>query len=182
MILAEGTSEEVEGWKILVPEPQEIVWSLIFLVIFAVVFIKFILPRLNAVLDERSEKIEGGLKKAEEVQQQADQLKDEQEQELAAARQEAASIREKARADGAAIVEEAKARAEAENDRILSAGRQQLSAERTTAAAQLKGEVGTLASDLASKIVGESLTDDERSRRVIDRFLDDLESSQTATR
>jgi F-type H+-transporting ATPase subunit b len=42
--------------------------------------------------------------------------------------------------------------------------------------------VGTLASDLASKIVGESLTDDERSRRVIDRFLDDLESSQTTTR
>jgi F-type H+-transporting ATPase subunit b len=182
MILAEGTEGEVPGWKILVPEVPEIIWTLIFLVIFAAVFMKFILPRLNAVLDERSEKIEGGLKKAEEVQQQADQLRDEQEQELAAARQEAASIREKARADGTAIIEEAKSRAEAENERILTAGRQQLSAERTTAAAQLKGEVGLLASDLASKIVGESLTDDERSHRVIDRFLDDLESSQTATR
>ena len=104
------------------------------------------------------------------------------EAELTAARQEAAGIREKAREDGARIVEEARSRADAESERILGAGRQQLSAERQSASAQLRGEVGTLASDLASKIVGESLTDDERSRRVIDRFLDDLESSQTATR
>ena len=179
MIQAE---ESVPGWRLLVPAPAEIIWTLIFLVIFALVFMRFILPRLNAVLDERAEKIEGGLKKAEEVQQQADQLKDTQEQELAAARQEAASIREKARADGARIVEEAKTRAETENERILAAGRQQLSAERTSAEAQLRGEVGTLASDLAGKIVGESLTDDERSRRVIDRFLDDLDQAPTATR
>lgn len=179
MIQAE---ESVPGWRLLVPEPQEIVWTLIFLVIFALVFMKFILPRLNAVLEERAEKIEGGLKKAEEVQHQADQLKADQEQALAEARQEASAIRDRARQDGARIIEEAKAQAGSENERLLAAGRQQLNAERTSAAAQLRGEVGTLASDLASKIVGESLSDDERSRRVIDRFLDDLESSPTATR
>jgi F-type H+-transporting ATPase subunit b len=181
MILAEGTEKDVPGWKILVPETSEIVWTLIFVIIFAVVFMKFILPRINAVLDERSEKIEGGLQKAEEVQAQADSMKADQEQELASARQEAAAIREKARSDGDQIVEEAKARAAAESERILVAGRQQLSAERQTASTQLRGEVGSLASDLASKIVGESLSDDERSSRVIDRFLADLESSQ-ATR
>lgn len=180
MILAEA--ETVPGYKLLLPETSEIFWTLIFVAIFAAVFLKFVLPRLTAVLDERAEKIEGGLKKAEEVQQQVDELKATQEQELAAARQEAAGIREKARQDGARIVEEAKARAEAESERVLVAGRQQLSAERQTASTQLHSEVGSLASDLASKIVGESLTDDERSRRVIDRFLDDLESSQTATR
>ncbi|MCW1805907.1 F0F1 ATP synthase subunit B [Brachybacterium squillarum] len=179
MIQAE---DNVPGWRLLVPEAQEIVWTLIFLVIFALVFMKFILPRLNAVLEERAQKIEGGLKKAEEVQHQADQLKADQEQALAEARQEASAIRERARQDGARIVEEAKAQAGSENERLLTAGRQQLNAERTSAAAQLRGEVGTLASDLASKIVGESLSDDERSRRVIDRFLDDLESSSTATR
>lgn len=181
MILAEGTEKDVPGYKILIPETSEIVWTLIFVIIFAVVFMKFILPRINAVLDERSEKIEGGLQKAEEVQAQADSMKADQEQELASARQEAAAIREKARNDGDQIVEEAKARAAAESERILVAGRQQLSAERQTASTQLRGEVGSLASDLASKIVGESLSDDERSSRVIDRFLADLESSQ-ATR
>ncbi|MDN5821669.1 MAG: F0F1 ATP synthase subunit B [Brachybacterium sp.] len=181
MILAEG-AQSVPSWRLLVPLPSEIIWSLAFLVIFAVVFMKFVLPRLNAVLDERAEKIEGGLRNAEKVQEQVDQLKSDQEQELAAARQEAASIREKARVDGQKIVDEARTRAESENERLLTSGRQQLSAERIAASTELRGEVGTLASDLASKIVGESLTDDERSRRVIDRFLDDLESSQATTR
>src|SRR5699024_9373496 len=153
------------GWRLLIPLPQEIVWSAVFLLIFALVFIRFVLPRMNAVLDERSEKIEGGIRHAEQAQAQADQLKADQEQELAAARQEAASIRD-----------------EAESERVLASGRQQLDAERLAASTQLRGEVGDLASDLASKIVGESLSDDDRSRRVIDRFLDDLESSQAATR
>ena len=42
----------------------------------------------------------------------------------------------------------------------------------------LRTEVGTLATQLASKIVGESLNDDERSNRVVDRFLADLEADQ----
>src|SRR5690625_148884 len=96
MILAEA---EVPGWRLLIPLPQEIVWSAVFLLIFALVFIRFVLPRMNAVLDERSEKIEGGIRHAEQAQAQADQLKADQEQELAAARQEAASIRDKARQD-----------------------------------------------------------------------------------
>ena len=181
MLLAE---EEVSGTRLLIPAPSEIIWTALFLLIFALVFMKFILPRdrLNAVLEERAQKIEGGLRKAEEVQEEADRMRADTEQELAAARQEAAAIREKARQDGVRILEEAKARAEAENERILTAGQQQLLAERQTAATQLRGEVGSLASELASKIVGESLTDDERSSRVIDRFLADLESSQLASR
>lgn len=180
MILSAG--DDTPGYMLFLPYPPEIIWSLIFIAIFAAVFMKFVLPRLNAVLDERAEKIEGGLKQAEAMKAQADQMKADQEQLLAEARQEAAAIREKARQDGVAIVESAKSRAEAESDRVLSTGRQQLAAERIAASTQLRGEVGSLASDLASKIVGESLTDDERSRRVIDRFLDDLESSQAVTR
>lgn len=179
MLLAE---EEVSGTRLLLPAPSEITWTLIFLVIFALVFMKFVLPRLNAVLEERAERIEGGLRKAEKVQEEADRMRADQEQELASARQEAAAIREQARQDGTRIVEEAKARAESESERVLASGRQQLLAERQTASTQLRGEVGTLASELASKIVGESLTDDERSSRVIDRFLADLESSSAATR
>lgn len=178
MLLAE---DEVSGTRLLIPDVPEIIWTLIFLVIFAVVFMKFVLPRLNAVLDERAERIEGGLAKAEQVQAEADRLKGEQESELAAARQEAAAIREKARHDGARIVEEAKLRAESESERVLTSGRAQLAAERQSASTQLRAEVGTLASELASKIVGESLQDDERSSRVIDRFLADLESSEDAS-
>src|SRR5699024_6642700 len=140
MILSEA---EVPGWRLLIPPPQEIWWSLIFLVIFAGVFMKFVRPRMNAVLEGRAEMIvgggwsagaaqraasrEGGIRTGQRGQEQVAQLKSGQEQELAAARQEAASIREKARADGQQIGDEARARADAESERVLAAGRQQLS-------------------------------------------------------
>ena len=55
-----------------------------------------------------------------------------------------------------------------------------MQAERQQAVASLRAEVGTLAIDLAGRIVGESLDDDERSTRVVDRFLADLETMETA--
>lgn len=170
--------EEANPAGLFLPPTFEVIWSVIFLAIFAVLFMKYVLPKMTTILDERAAKIEGGLAQAEKAQEEADQLKATQERELAAARREAADIREAARQEGARIIDEAKQRASAESDRVLVAGRQQLDAERTQAAQQLRNEVGTLASTLASKIVGESLNDDERSTRVIDRFLDELEAAK----
>ena len=56
----------------------------------------------------------------------------------------------------------------------------QISAERQHAVATLRAEVGALATALAGRIVGESLEDDERSGRVVDRFLADLETLETS--
>ena len=71
-------------------------------------------------------------------------------------------------------------RASAEQARILEHGRAQVAAERQQAVASLRAEVGTLATSLAGRIVGESLEDDERSGRVVDRFLADLETLQAS--
>jgi F-type H+-transporting ATPase subunit b len=42
----------------------------------------------------------------------------------------------------------------------------------------LRNEVGALATDLASKIVGEALDDQVRQSRIVDRFITDLEKSK----
>lgn len=181
MTAATTASGGYEGIDLFLPPLFEIFWSLVFFAIILFAFLKFIMPKLLRVLDERSARIEGGLKQAEQVQDEINRLRSHQEQELAAARQQAAEIREKARHDGARILEEMKQRADSESARILTAGRAQLDAERQSTVNELRGEVGSLASDLASKIVGESLADDARARRVIDRFLDDLDQ-QAPTR
>ena len=85
-------------------------------------------------------------------------------------------FREQAREEGAAIKAELRAEAQAEAERIVTAGKAQVEAERQAAAASLKTEVGSLATGLAGRIVGESLDDDERSSRVVERFLADLEA------
>jgi F-type H+-transporting ATPase subunit b len=68
--------------------------------------------------------------------------------------------------------------AQAESARIKASAQAQLEAERTQVLAQLRSEIGGLATTLAGRIVGEALEDDARARRTVDRFLADLESSE----
>lgn len=165
--------------NILLPHTYDIVWSLVIVVIVGIVFYKYVLPKFQAVLDERTAKIEGGIAKAEQVQEEAAKALAEYHEQLAQARAEASRTREEARAEGTAIVAELRTKANEEASRIVEAAHRQIEAERQSAAVSLRAEVGELATELASKIVGESLTDSARQSRVIDRFLDELEESQS---
>ncbi len=164
----------------LVPIVSEIVLALI---VFAIVFVavkKFVVPNFEKTYTERTEAIEGGLAAAETKQAEADAKLAELEQRLGEARHEAARIREEAREQGAAIVSEMREQAQAESSRIVEHGKAQIEAERQQAVASLRAEVGSLATSLAGRIVGESLEDDERSARVVDRFLVDLETIEAS--
>ncbi|MFV0252298.1 MAG: F0F1 ATP synthase subunit B [Beutenbergiaceae bacterium] len=171
------TAHAPEGIALFIPPGYDILWSLVALVPIAFFFFKYLLPRLNAILDERSAKIEGGIALAEKVQAEAADAKAQTEAELNEARDAAAGIKDEASADGAAIVAEARTKAQAEAARIVEAAQRQIEAERSAAVNSLREEVGGLATELASRIVGESLADDARQSRVIDRFLDELEGS-----
>lgn len=164
----------------LLPHAVEIVLSL---VVFGLLFIavkKWVVPNFETTFEERTKAIEGGLAAAETKQAEADAKLAELEQQLADARHEAARIREEAREHGAAIVAEMRDQAQAESARIVEHGKAQIEAERQQAVTALRAEVGTLATTLAGRIVGESLDDDERSTRVVDRFLADLEAAESS--
>lgn len=170
LVLAGGAERPV-----LYPAPYDIIWSAVVFVVLFLLFWRFVLPKYLSVLDERTAKIQGGLEKAEKAQAEADARLHEYEQQLAEAREEAGRIREQARSEGAAIIAEMRERAQTEANRVTEQAHRQLEAERLQAMTQLRSEVGRLAVDLAGRVVGESLDDDKRQRRVVDRFLDDLE-------
>jgi len=182
-LATETTGPQATGWgsKLpIIPHPAEVIIGLIF---FAVVYwavAKYVVPQLETLYAERTAAIEGGIEKAEEAQKEAAAALDEYKEQLSHARAEAAKIREDARAQGAQIVAEMREQAQAEAARITAAASQQIAAERQQAIVQLRTDVGTLATDLASRIVGESLADAARQSRVVDRFLDELEASETA--
>jgi F-type H+-transporting ATPase subunit b len=170
----EGEHAEVEGISLLLPAIYDIVWSLVVLALIAFAFYRFVLPKFRAVLDERTDKIQGGIAKAESAQAEAKAALERNHAELAEARAEAARVREEARTEGAAIVAEHRERAATEAERILDTAHKQIEAERQQASVALRAEVGTLATELASRIVGEALQDEARQSRVVDRFLDEL--------
>jgi F-type H+-transporting ATPase subunit b len=132
---------------------------------------------MQKMLDERAEVIEGGIKKAENAQAEAAAALEEYNKQLADARAEAAKIREQARTDATRIGKEVTAQAQADADRITANAQAQIEAERQSALVSLRGEVGSLAIDLASGVIGESLTDDKRASAIVDRFLAELDAS-----
>jgi len=159
----------------LIPNLTELIVGLITFGIIFFALWRVLLPRLNQTLAERTDKIEGGLQRAEEAQTEANATLARYREQLAEARHEAARLREEAREQGAQIIAEMREQAQAEARRLVDAAHAQIEADRQQALQSLKTEVGGLAVDLASRVVGESLTDEARQRRIVERFLDELD-------
>src|SRR3712207_3173529 len=162
----------------ILPLWQELVLGSIAFAIVCFVLMKFVFPRMEETFRARVDAIEGGIKRAETAQAEANQLLEQYRAQLAEARTEAARIRDEARADAEGIRQEILAKAREESDRIIAAGRDQLAAQRESIVRDLRSEVGTLAVDLASRIVGESLADEARSRGTVERFMAELGSGE----
>ena len=170
-LAAEGGEENINP---LIPVWQEIVLGIVAFGLLCFVLMKFVFPMMEKTFRARVDAIEGGLKRAETAQAEANQLLEQYRAQLAEARTEAARIRDEARADAEGIRQDVLAKAREESDRIIAAGRDQLAAQRESIVRDLRSEVGTLAVELASRIVGESLADEARSRGTVDRFISEL--------
>jgi F-type H+-transporting ATPase subunit b len=164
----------------VVPKGDELVIGTIAFLIIFTIFWKKLLPSIKKTLDERTDAIEGGMQRAEEAQAAAAALQEEYQRNLTEARHEAAKITQHAREQGAEIVARMRAEGTEQRDNLVASGRTQLDADAAATRAALKGDLGTLAIQLASKIVGESLEDEARQRGTVDRFLAELEAKADA--
>jgi F-type H+-transporting ATPase subunit b len=87
-------------------------------------------------------------------------------------------MRQEAQEEGARILAELRERGEAERQRLVAAAHDQIEADRVQAIQALRTEMGTLAVELASRVVGEALDSSALQRRVVDRFLEELDAEQ----
>ena len=161
----------------LLPEHlSEIIAGVVLFLIILWVITKKVVPVFEATYAERTAEITGGIEKAEAAQKEAAEALAEYTAQLATAKAEAGRIREDARAQAVTLAAEIREQAQADSTRIVAAAKVQIEAERNQVINQLRAEVGGLATQLAGRIVGESLEDDERARRSVDRFIAELES------
>jgi F-type H+-transporting ATPase subunit b len=181
IILRTAEEEHGEAHNPLLPEWIEVALALVVFGLLVLAFKKWVVPNFEKTFEERTTAIEGGLKAAETKQAEADRKLAELEKQLGDARHEAARIREEAREQGATIVSDMREQAQTEAARIVEHGKTQIEAERQQAIASLRAEVGALATGLAGRIVGESLDDEARQSRVVDRFLSELETSDNGS-
>jgi F-type H+-transporting ATPase subunit b len=161
----------------LVPNGTFLVELLAF-AILVWIFGKYLIPPINKAMTARQEAIRNEFAELDDARADARKAESDYKEQLNNAKHEAARIREEAREQGAQIVQEAREKAQGEADRIIEHAHAQIEADRKSAFASLRRDVGSLATTLASRIVGESMDDDERQGRVVERFLADLEEAR----
>ncbi len=162
----------------LIPHTAEIVVGFIAFTLLFLVLKSKVVPMFEKAYAARTEAIEGGIERAEKAQLEAQRALVQYNEQLSSAQGEASKLREDARIQGAAILEELRTKAQEEAARITAAAHASIEAERQQAITSLRNEVGALAVELASKIVGEALDDQARQSRIVDRFIEDLEKSK----
>ena len=166
--------------NILLPHTYDLVWGTVSFLLIALVLVKFALPRFTAVLDERTKRIEDGLALAAKAKDDSRNAELQAARLVEEARTEAAQIRADAQEEARSIIAAARAEAQTEAARDLEAAKRQIAAEKQAAQVSLRSDVGSLATTLAEKILGEQLADSAAASRVIDRFLDSLEADSAA--
>ncbi|MET8862723.1 F0F1 ATP synthase subunit B [Nonomuraea sp. NPDC004580] len=145
---------------------------------FVILFVvgKLLVPRLQKTLAERADAIDGGIRRAAEIQAEVRNLERRYHEQMEEDRREAARLREEAREQGAQIRAELRAQAQAEARHLIAAAHARIEVDRQAAFTELRTDIGRLSTDLAGRIIGESLEEAVRRTGVVERFLDELEN------
>lgn len=174
LILAAESDDGALG--IVLPEAAELVYGLLAFVIVYLILAKVAFPRLNVMLDERRNAIQGKMEEAEVKLREAEQSKRDYEASIADARGEAARIVDEAKAQAEQVRANLIREAEQEAAAIRERAQADAARERDRALQELRTEVGTMSVDLASKIVGREL-DASTHQALVDEYIQSLSRS-----
>lgn len=168
-----AAEEEVSEAKDLYPHWQELVLgALAFGILFYFMW-KWVIPRLNEILEARRQKIQGDLEKAQEARGEADQLLGDYRRQLSGAREEANRIIDEARKTAEAMRKDMEAKAEQDSQQIVARAQEEIRAERDRVFQELKSQAGELSLQLAGKMVGREL-DRDQHLRLVDDYIREL--------
>ena len=161
----------------LLPAVPDLVWGTIAFIIVAVVVYKIAWPAFSKTLDERAEKIDKGLNAAAAAKAEVAEERAKLEEDMTEALKKASAVREQAESNAATIVSEAQKAAQKDAQRIREQAEEQIALDTEKARRTLQSDIGTVASELAARIVGAQVLDPKISEKVIDSFLSELEAN-----
>ena len=168
--------ESVSDKKDLYPQASElIVGAIAFGILFFFMW-KWVVPRVNTLLEERRAQIQGQLESAEQTRQQAEGELAEYRKQLASARDEANRIIEEARETAEQFRRDIQAKAEEESRNIVARAQDEIRAERDRVFNELRAQVADIAVTLAGRVVGAEL-DTKSHARLIDEYIEQVASS-----
>ena len=162
---------------LLIPSTGLLFWMTItFLVVFFLLW-KFGFPVITGMVKERQAFIDESLKKAHEANERLANIQKEGESILQEAREKQAQILKEAAETRDAIVEQAQNKARSEGARLLDEAKAAIEQEKKAAIADIRQQVAALSVEIAEKVLKQNLKDDKAQMDLIDRMLDGVSAN-----
>jgi F-type H+-transporting ATPase subunit b len=147
--------------------------TVVFLVVLFILW-KYGFPVIVKMVDERKAFIDESLKKAHEANERLANIQKEGESILQEAREKQAQILREAAQTRDAIVEKAQDKARMEGARLLDEAKAAIEQEKKAAIADIRQQVATLSVEIAEKVLRANLKDNKAQMDLIDRMLDEV--------
>ena len=147
--------------------------TVVFLVVLFILW-KYGFPVIVKMVDERKAFIDESLKKAHEANERLANIQKEGESILQEAREKQAQILKEAAETRDAIVEKAQDKARSEGARLLDEAKAAIEQEKKAAIADIRQQVATLSVEIAERVLKQNLKDDKSQMDLIDRMLDEV--------
>jgi F-type H+-transporting ATPase subunit b len=157
----------------LLPDAAELIWGAVAFTLLMAFLFRFVFPKLNQTLEERSALIQGRMDEAEKARAEVEQVRAQYDAQLADSRAEANRIVEEARAQADRLRADATAKAEEEAQQIRARALEEVTAERGRLVQELRGQVAAISVELAGKIVQREL-DEAQHRELVDQYINEL--------
>ena len=164
--LAEGPS----GADLLLPKPAEFIPALIAFLVIWLIMAKLAWPSILGMMEKRQQKIQDDLDSAEKSKAKAAAEAQSYEDKLVEANQKADEIISAAKKEAEEERSQILAKAQHEASDIIAKAHGAVDSERRKATIELSSSVVDLSVEIASKIIGNDLTEDQQ-RRLAEKYL-----------
>ena len=159
--------------SLLLPDAGLLFWLLLaFGVVFLVLY-KYGFPVITSMIDARKQYIDDALNEAKEAKAKLAGIEEECNGLINEARENQAKILREAVAAKEQIIAEARDKAAAETEMMISEAKKQIERERDEALNSIRTEVAKLSVAIAEKIVRKELEGGDRQLRYIDELVDE---------
>jgi F-type H+-transporting ATPase subunit b len=165
-----ATSEDLK----VLPSGEEILFGAIAFLLLVYVLTKYVFPRLNTALQDRTKRIQGQLEEAERTKREADQVLEQYRAQLAEARAEVQKIIDEGKRTAEALRTDLVAKAERDAQEIVQRAQADVAGERDRVMQQLRQTVGELSLVLASRVIEQDLRNGDAARALVDKAIEEL--------
>lgn len=162
--------------SILTPDLGLLFWMLLAFVVVFLVLAKYGFPAILNMVDSRNRFINDNLRKAKEAAERLEHIKDEGESILQEAREKQAAIIKEATATRDAIIEKAQEKARVEGARLIEDAKAEIESQKQAAISDIRRQVAELSIKISERILKDKLGDDKAQMEYIDRILDEVTS------